>query len=153
MCESGPFGPYPEAEPYTSMGVNFFQRLVADTEAFGHTLPEVLNENVCLLHQLVDDVHAFTGLEVEGYATLVPVVCLEVGIAVAGEVGTKGACPAQAASGIAVQGLDLDYVGSHVAHHGSGHGAKLPYRPVQYPDALQRSAGPVNATIAHTVSP
>jgi len=64
--------------------IDLLQSVVADIQAFGHTLAEVLNEDVRLLNQFVNDLNAFARLEVEGYATLVPIVCLEVCVAVAG---------------------------------------------------------------------
>ena len=149
----GALGSISRGRPVNQHGVDLLQCVVADTKAFGHSLAEVLNENVRLLHQLADDFHAFVRLEVEGYATLVPVVCLEVGIAVRGKIGIQRAGPPQAAAAIAVQRLDLDYVGAHVAHHGGGHGAELPDRPVQNPDALQRSAGSVSDVCTHAAPP
>ena len=146
---SGPFGTVAGGGAVHEHRVDGVERLVVDFEALGDALAKVLYEDVGRLDELVHDLAPFGGPEVDGDATFVAVVGFEVCVAPVGQCGSKRGCPGQSAAGVAVEGLDLDDVGSHVAHHYSGHRAELPHGPVENSDALQRPGNFAGAAIEH----
>src|SRR5713101_7409823 len=116
------------------LGVVRAQILVAQPQAVGHALAEVLDEDVALGDKLVDDL-ARPGLaQVEGEALLVAIVGLEIEVAGC----FRSADRKNTAARIALLALlDLDDLGAHIGQHRCRDRPLLPDRPIDDPYAFK----------------
>ena len=104
------------------------QPLVIDAEASCDAGTKALDDDVRLLHQLFNDVPGRGRFQVEGQASFVAIL----GIELHRDVG---------APGIAARRLDLDHLGAEVGEDRRGERPRHEHREIHHPYAAQRQPG------------
>ena len=115
--------------------VLFFERRVIKSQLHEGLVAQVVHEHVGRGQKLVHDLRSFGGFQVERQPVLVRVVQIDGGVLAVGLLASESR--ALRALRVAVQGLDLDDLGSHFGQDAHRRGSRHPFAQLDDFDAVQ----------------